>query len=43
MEVKHQLAQQEHKHLEKEGIIADLNDASPGTFVITALELQETQ
>ena len=42
-EVKHQLTQQKHKHVEKEGTITNLNDTSSRTFVIAALELQEAQ
>jgi hypothetical protein len=42
-EVKRQLSQQEHERVEKEGAMSDLDEASPGTFVVAALELQEAQ
>jgi hypothetical protein len=37
------LSQEEHERVEKEGTTADLDDASPSTFVIAALELEEAQ
>lgn len=42
-EVKRQLSQQEHERVEKEGTMAELDDASPGTFIVAALELEEAQ
>jgi hypothetical protein len=42
-EVKHQLSQEEHERVEKEGATVDLDDASPSTFVVVALELEEAQ
>jgi hypothetical protein len=37
------LTQQEHEHVEMEGTMAGLDDASPGTFIVATLELQEAQ
>jgi hypothetical protein len=42
-EVKHQLSQEEHECVEKEGTTVDLDDVSPSTFVVVALELEEAQ
>jgi hypothetical protein len=42
-EVRRQLSQEEHERVEKEGTTVDLEDASPSTFVVAALELEEVQ
>jgi hypothetical protein len=44
-EVKRQLSQEEHERVEKEGtaVTVDLDDASPSTFIVATLELEEAQ
>jgi hypothetical protein len=37
------LSQEEHERVEKQGSMPDLDDASPSTFVVVALELKEAQ
>jgi hypothetical protein len=37
------LSEEEHERVAKEGTMADLDDASPSTFIVAALELEEAQ
>lgn len=42
-EVKRQLSQEEHEQVERSGTAMNTEDASPSTFVVEGLELEEIQ